>query len=68
MKKINTNTHKWKKSEQLNRPYDAKCEKCGCVRYWDFSFARIMYLWGTHITNHAPRCIMTMNGEKPYNK
>jgi hypothetical protein len=57
--------HKWKK--YINGyTIGNQCEKCGCLRYWDFDYNQQMYRWGTHLTYRAPSCII-MNG-KPYNK
>lgn len=61
MKKIR---HKWKQL-YCERARTHKCEKCGCVKYWDFDYNCVMYKWGTNITYRAPSCII-MNGV-PYN-
>ena len=57
--------HSWKGIDA--NPHNKACKKCGCVKYWDFGFQRIMYQWGGHITYKAPDCIAIMNGQKPYN-
>jgi hypothetical protein len=48
-------------------PYRHVCIKCGCVKYFDFDYQRIMYQWGTKTTYRPPDCIAVINGQKPYN-
>lgn len=56
--------HKWKKIGTNNKS-KSQCQKCGCVKYYDFDYQSWMYQWETKITYRAPSCII-MNG-KPYN-
>jgi len=58
--------HKWKKVISPTGLIKYICQKCGCVKYYDFDFDCTMYKWGTNITYRPPECI-AMNG-KPYNK
>ena len=58
--------HRWRKLGV--RPDHFACEKCGCERYWDFDFGRMMYRAGVKTLYRAPDCIAWMNGQKPYNE
>lgn len=50
--------HKWKDISSDNYHKRYKCERCGCERYWDFSYDCVMYKWGTHLTYRAPDCLL----------
>ena len=63
--------HKWIMGDKSigDRPYhllmETKCEKCGCIKRYDFSYGCIMYKWGIHIDYRAPSCVLpnTINYE-----
>jgi len=55
--------HSWK--EVPGKYFPFQCEKCGCVRYWDWDYNHRMYSWGNNITYKAPEC--KLYTEKPYN-
>jgi len=59
--------HKWNKKIRERGLVEEVCEKCGCIRYWDFDYDRKMYRWGTNITYRAPSCIVSINNQRPYN-
>ena len=58
-----TKRHSWTKLGNFSHV----CSKCGCKRYWDFDYDSVMYSWGTKLTYNAPKCIMSINGDTPYN-
>lgn len=50
--------HKWRNASENSYDKFFVCERCGCVRYWDFTYDHAMYKWGTHITYTAPPCLL----------
>jgi len=53
------NHHRWKKVDYAFKTY--RCEKCGCVRYWDQILERIVFVKGSEQRYTTPDCNSIIN-------
>ena len=49
--------HKWKDNDTVAR--GKQCERCLCLKYYDYAFVRMMYMDRFGITHYrAPECVL----------
>ena len=53
---MNSIHHVWKKTTD---PHIKMCERCGCIKYWDADFGRIVYQYLGKLLFKSPMCDIT---------
>ena len=58
---IRLNTHTWKPVDYAFKTW--RCPVCGCVRYWDNSLWRMVYVMHSKQLYGAPKCYSAINND-----